>query len=211
MSQLLQNLLLLVQRQHMRRIWNTTGLATNCLLCWRKRTEKTWTTWVTWPSTVDYLTTQMLNQINCPCFSVAQFSPTKTNIEPLEAAKEEAWWQPNNQNCPSKNHPSFHNLQILKGVSTRAYLLHYGREDQSSSGKENIFYISTNNLSIRFVYSLWCNKGRFCNNSEMDTLISKRLPVENKEKLSQLEIVNKQYCGGGVFLESWEFRFVLYR
>ena len=30
------------------------------------------------------------------------------------------------------------------------------------------------------------NQGRFCNNSEMDTLISKRLSVENKAKLSQL-------------------------
>ena len=42
------------------------------------------------------------------------------------------------------------------------------------------------------------NKGRFFNNSEMDALISKRLSVENKAKLSQLEIVNKQYCEGGV-------------
>ena len=32
------------------------------------------------------------------------------------------------------------------------------------------------------------NKGRFCNNSEIDTLISKRLSVKNKAKLSQLEI-----------------------
>ena len=31
------------------------------------------------------------------------------------------------------------------------------------------------------------NKGRFYNNSEIDTLISKRLSVENKAKLSQLE------------------------
>ena len=29
------------------------------------------------------------------------------------------------------------------------------------------------------------NKGRFCNNSEVDTLISKQLSVENKAKLSQ--------------------------
>ena len=28
------------------------------------------------------------------------------------------------------------------------------------------------------------NNGRFCNNSEIDRLISKRLSVENKEKLS---------------------------
>ena len=38
---------------------------------------------------------------------------------------------------------------------------------------------------------LLCNassaiKGRFCNNSEIDTLISKRSSVENKAKLSQL-------------------------
>ena len=30
------------------------------------------------------------------------------------------------------------------------------------------------------------NKGRFCNNSEIETLLSKRLSVENKAKLSQL-------------------------
>ena len=34
------------------------------------------------------------------------------------------------------------------------------------------------------------NKGRFCNNSEIDTLISKRLSVENKAKLFQLEAQN---------------------
>ena len=56
------------------------------------------------------------------------------------------------------------------------------------------------------------NKGRFCNNSEIDTLISKRLSVQNKAKLSQLEIVNKQYYGGGVSnFQLREFRFVLYR
>ena len=35
------------------------------------------------------------------------------------------------------------------------------------------------------------SKGRFCDNSEIDTQISKRLSVENKAKLSQLEFVNK--------------------
>ena len=30
------------------------------------------------------------------------------------------------------------------------------------------------------------NKGRFCNNSEIDTLILKQLSVENKAKQSQL-------------------------
>ena len=33
-------------------------------------------------------------------------------------------------------------------------------------------------------------QGRICNNSEIDTLISKRLSVENKAKLSQLETQN---------------------
>ena len=37
------------------------------------------------------------------------------------------------------------------------------------------------------------NKGRFWNKSEIDTLISKRLSGKNKAKLSQLEIINKQY------------------
>ena len=50
----------------------------------------------------------------------------------------------------------------------------------------------------------YTNKGRFCTNSEIDTLISKRVSVENKVKLSQLEIVNEQYCGGGVWVSSWE-------
>ena len=35
-----------------------------------------------------------------------------------------------------------------------------------------------------------CNKGSFCNNSEIDTLNSERLSVENKAKFSQLEILN---------------------
>ena len=43
------------------------------------------------------------------------------------------------------------------------------------------------------------NKGRFCNNSKTDTLISRRLSVKNKAKLSQLEKVNKQCLGGGFF------------
>ena len=34
--------------------------------------------------------------------------------------------------------------------------------------------------------TLSVNKGRFCNNSEIYTLILKRLSVENKAKLSQL-------------------------
>ena len=39
---------------------------------------------------------------------------------------------------------------------------------------------------------------------EIDKLISKRLTVENKAKLYQLEIVNKQYWRGGVLSSSWE-------
>ena len=60
--------------------------------------------------------------------------------------------------------------------------------------------------------ALSCNKGRFCNDSKIGTLISKWLSVENNAKLSRLEIVNKQYCGWGVLsFQSREFRFVLYR
>ena len=44
------------------------------------------------------------------------------------------------------------------------------------------------------------NKGRFCNNTKINTLISKRLSIEeSKAKLSQLGIVNKQYYGKGDF------------
>ena len=39
-------------------------------------------------------------------------------------------------------------------------------------------------------YSTIYNKGRFYNNSKIDTLISKRLSVKNKAKLSQLETQN---------------------
>ena len=47
------------------------------------------------------------------------------------------------------------------------------------------------------------NKGRFCNNSKLDTLIAKRLYVENKAKLFQLEIVNKQYWEEVFWVSSW--------
>ena len=54
-------------------------------------------------------------------------------------------------------------------------------------------------------------QGRSCNNSEIDTLNYKRLSLENKKKLSQLKIVNKQYGRGGVLsFQLREFRFVLY-
>ena len=49
--------------------------------------------------------------------------------------------------------------------------------------------------------SVHCNKGRFCNNCKIDMLISKRLHVENKAKLSQLEIINKQYQTGSISLK----------
>lgn len=55
------------------------------------------------------------------------------------------------------------------------------------------------------------NKGRFCSIGEIDALISGRLYVEGKAKLSQLEIINQQYCGGDVLIfQLREFRFVLY-
>ena len=53
-------------------------------------------------------------------------------------------------------------------------------------------HVSTAQGLIRIIVTLQVaqaelqNKGRFCNNSEIDTLISKRLSVENKVKLSQL-------------------------
>ena len=40
------------------------------------------------------------------------------------------------------------------------------------------------------LYQLGSDKGRFCNNIETDTVISKRLSVENKAKVSQLETTN---------------------
>ena len=53
-------------------------------------------------------------------------------------------------------------------------------------------------MHYHFYLLIMCNKGRFCKNSIIDTLISKQLSEEKKAKLSQLEIVNKRYCGGGV-------------
>ena len=53
------------------------------------------------------------------------------------------------------------------------------------------FSLFCHSLTV-YLFQRWAfNKGRFVNNSEIDTLISKRLSVENKVKLSQLEIVNK--------------------
>ena len=67
-------------------------------------------------------------------------------------------------------------------------------------------------INIEGILVVMTNKGRFCNNSEIDTLISKGLSLENKAKQSQLEIVNKQYCGGGVSsFQLREFRSALYR
>ena len=58
----------------------------------------------------------------------------------------------------------------------------------------------------------YLKKGRFDNNSEIGALVSKRLYVENKAKLSELKIVNKQYCRGDVLsFQLREFHFVLYR
>ena len=48
------------------------------------------------------------------------------------------------------------------------------------AGRPNREMAEENRLSV-----LW-NKGRFCNNSEINTLISKRLSVENNAKPSQL-------------------------
>ena len=50
------------------------------------------------------------------------------------------------------------------------------------------------------------NKGSFCNNSKIETLISKRLSVENKVKLSQLEIVKNNTAEEVFWVSSWDFR-----
>ena len=55
------------------------------------------------------------------------------------------------------------------------------------------------------------SKGSFCNNTEIDTLISKRVSVENRAKLSQLETQNTS--SAKLFIYNFrlrEFRFVLY-
>ena len=46
-------------------------------------------------------------------------------------------------------------------------------------------------IAVRIILDFFIrtNRGEFGNNSEIDTLISKRLSVENKAKLSQVEIV----------------------
>ena len=69
---------------------------------------------------------------------------------------------------------------------------------------EGCFKFPVEKVSLCFLYI-------FCNNSEIDKLSSKQLYVENKVKLSQLEIANKKYCGGGVLsFQLREFSFVLY-
>ena len=56
------------------------------------------------------------------------------------------------------------------------------------------------------------NKGRFCNNSQIDTLISKRLSVENKAKLSQLETQDTSSAALFIYnTQLREFCFILYR
>ena len=60
--------------------------------------------------------------------------------------------------------------------------------------------------------SVYRNKGRFCNYSRIVTLISKRLYVENKAKLSQLETENTYSAVLFIYhFQLREFRFVLYR
>ena len=58
--------------------------------------------------------------------------------------------------------------------------------------------------------TIYC--GRFCNNSDLETLISKRFSVENKAKLSQLETQNTSSAVLFIYnFQLREFRFVLYR
>ena len=65
----------------------------------------------------------------------------------------------------------------LRNVSTQTL----PRRLQSMSGLS-----SSESSKVRFDQNHMSNKGRFCNNSQIDTLISKWLSVENKAKLSQL-------------------------
>ena len=77
---------------------------------------------------------------------------------------------------------------------------------------QNIFLFHGNRRSQLYPFSSVPNKGRFCNNSKICTLISKRLFVENKVKLSQLETQNT--FSTVLFIYNFqlrEFRFVLYR
>ena len=62
-----------------------------------------------------------------------------------------------------------------------------------------IFTVALLNIWYPLFSSGLHNKGRFCNNNEIDTLISKQLSVENKAKRSQLEIVNKKNTAENVF------------
>ena len=55
------------------------------------------------------------------------------------------------------------------------------------------------------------NKGRFCNNSEINTLISKRLYVKNNARLSQLETQNTSALLFNLNFQLREFHFVLHR
>ena len=48
------------------------------------------------------------------------------------------------------------------------------------------FSVSEFQFHFHFIIFTRSNKCRFCDNSEIDTLISKRSSVENKAKLSQL-------------------------
>ena len=70
---------------------------------------------------------------------------------------------------------------------------------------------SKSNDQKRLRLHQWFNKGRFCNNSESDTLISKRVSVENKAKLSQLETQNTSAVFFIYNFQLREFLFVLYR
>ena len=54
------------------------------------------------------------------------------------------------------------------------------------SKHSNSLEVGRLSLKLNKTRGVTVNKGRFCNNIEIDTLISKRLYVENKAKLSQL-------------------------
>ena len=82
-------------------------------------------------------------------------------------------------------------LQQLKRIFKNKYIYRYIPSNAEIKIDCN-YSIGAQLLQNDLLLEDFCrNQGRFCKNSEQETLISKRLSVENKAKLSRLEIVNK--------------------
>ena len=104
----------------------------------------------------------------------------------------------------------------LKSSSGIRYLI----PDEELSSKRGInsksqyIVVFFNNLitKTQFKFIAVSNNGRFCNNSKINKLISKRLSAENKAKLSQQETQNTSSTVLFIYnFQLTEFRFVLYR